>query len=65
MTYDHPVDVCDRDCAAYNHCQIGGCQCPGCRRWYCPDTEDADEHGRCAECARLSDEAWEEADDEQ
>ena len=63
-TYESRVPHCDRDCAGANHCTMGGVQCPDCGRWFCPDTHDSDEGGRCDACAaRHREELREEAED--
>lgn len=51
MSSPHKLSVCDRDCALFNNCRIGGYRCPRCGEWYCPNSTDADEDGRHAPCA--------------
>ena len=48
--YNEPLDCCDEECAAVNSCQIGGCQCERCGRYFCAD--ELDECGYCESCAR-------------
>lgn len=36
MNSPNPLTCCDRDCAAANHCVVGGFQCEDCGEWYCP-----------------------------
>ena len=48
----HPLSCCDAECAAINHCRIGGYECPDCGCYYCPDSDGmGDENGRCVSCA--------------
>lgn len=49
---------CDRDCAAFNFCQIGGIQCKDCGRYFC--SEDLNKYGYCDECAAQREEEEEE-----
>lgn len=42
-------DGCDRECAAANHCRIGGCQCSQCGEYYCIDMMTP--FGICENCA--------------
>lgn len=59
----HRLTVCDRDCAAYNACRIGGYQCPYCGEWFCPNSVDADMHGRHKPCAVMYKAEVKEAED--
>lgn len=45
----HPLKCCDAECAAANHCEVGGIVCENCGMYFC--LEDLDENGLCDECA--------------
>lgn len=45
-----PKTCCDRECAEANDCIEGGVECDRCGRYFC--SQELDERGLCAECAK-------------
>lgn len=50
--YRNSVPVCDSDCAAINHCRVGGYKCPDCGMWFCPDCQTEGGAVFCDDCAK-------------
>ena len=46
-----PLTSCDGECAAANHCRIGGYQCRNCGIWFCPDASGGDSE-LCGSCLK-------------
>ena len=58
-----PIRCCDGECAAVNHCSIGGTSCEGCGLWFCDFY--LDENGYCGKCAAKYEAELEEESEEE